>query len=324
MATYIVFFIVLTLFMIGAILLVNNFMRKREVNEMKDLVSGKSTKTKSKTNAAGGSLLKDEKLSPRDLIAQTFLGQNLNQRLRDYIEQAGMDWDPARTLYMSAILGIGGFNLFWYVIPRGQLISPIGAIVGLGIPFFILWKKRSQRMYAFEEQFPDALEFVARAMRTGHAFSVSLEMLYKDFGPPLSDEFKRTFDEQNLGLPLEVALERLGTRVPLLDVRFFVSAVMLQKRTGGNLATLLDNLAYLMKERFKLRGKIRAISAHGRISGLVLSMIPICVGILMFFTNDEYVLFFFDDPDGKIMMAVTIILQLLGFISIRKLTDLGV
>jgi tight adherence protein B len=203
------------------------------------------------------------------------------------------------------------------------MISPIGAIAGVAIPFFILWRKRSKRMYAFEEQFPDALEFVARAMRTGHAFSVSLEMLYKDFGPPLSDEFKRTFDEQNLGLPLEVALERLGTRVPLLDVRFFVSAVMLQKRTGGNLASLLDNLSYLMKERFKLRGKIRAISAHGRISGLVLSMIPICVGIMMFITNDEYVLFFFDDPDGKIMMAVTIILQLLGFISIRKLTDLG-
>jgi tight adherence protein B len=325
MTTYIVFFVVLTLFMVGAILVANSFMRKREVAEMKDLVSGKATKSKSKAKAeGGGSLLKNEKLSPRDLIAQTFLGRNLNQRLRDYIEQAGMDWDPARTLYMSAILGVGGFNLFWYIIPRGQMISPIGAIVGVAIPFFILWRKRTKRMYAFEEQFPDALEFVARAMRTGHAFSVSLEMLYKDFGPPLSDEFKRTFDEQNLGLPLEVALERLGTRVPLLDVRFFVSAVMLQKRTGGNLATLLDNLSYLMKERFKLRGKIRAISAHGRISGLVLSMIPICVGIMMFFTNDEYVLFFFDDPDGKIMMAATIILQLLGFISIRKLTDLGV
>ena len=323
MSTYIVFFVVLTLFMVGAIFFANNFMRKREVNEMKDLVSGKTKTKKNKTGEASGSLLKNEKLSPRDLIAQTFLGQNLNQRLRDYIEQAGMDWDPARTLYMSAILGVGGFNVFWYIIPRGQTISPIGAIVGVAIPFFILWRKRTKRMYAFEDQFPDALEFVARAMRTGHAFSVSLEMLYKDFGPPLSDEFKRTFDEQNLGLPLEVALERLGTRMPLLDVRFFVSAVMLQKRTGGNLATLLDNLSYLMKERFKLRGKIRAISAHGRISGLVLSMIPICVGIMMCFTNDEYVLFFFDDPDGKIMMAVTIILQLLGFISIRKLTDLG-
>lgn len=230
-----------------------------------------------------------------------------------------MEWDPARTLYMSAILAVAGFNLFWYIIPRGQPISIIGVIVGAATPFFILYTKRSKRMFAFEEQFPDALEFVARAMRTGHAFSVSLEMLYKDFDAPLSDEFKRTFDEQNLGLPLEVALERLGTRVPLLDVRFFVSAVLLQKRTGGNLATLLDNLSYLMKERFKLRGKIRSISAHGRISGLVLSMIPLTVAVLMFFTNEEYILFFFDDPDGKMLMVATIILQLLGFISTAKL-----
>lgn len=320
MTTYIVFFVILALFMVGAIVFANNYMRKREVKEMKDLVSGKVVKKKTDQS---GSLLKNEKLSPRELLAQTFLGKNLNQKLRDYIEQAGMDWDPARTLYMSAILAVAGFNIFWYVIPRGQMISPLGVVVGGAIPFFILWRKRTARLYAFEAQFPDALEFVARAMRTGHAFSVSLEMLYKEFSAPLSDEFKRTFEEQNLGLPLEVALERLGTRVPILDVRFFVSAVMLQKRTGGNLANLLDNLSYLMKERFKLRGKIRAISAHGRISGLVLSMIPLCVGIMMFLTNEEYVLFFFDDPDGKIMMVVTIILQLLGFISIRKLTDLG-
>ena len=140
----------------------------------------------------------------------------------------------------------------------------------------------------------------------------------------MADEFRRTFDEQNLGLPLEMALERLGTRVPLLDVHFFVSAVLLQKRTGGNLASLLDNLAYLIRERFKLRGRIRAVSAHGRISGLVLSMIPLSVGILMFYTNPSYILFFFDDPDGKILMAVCIVLQFLGFVSIRKIVNLGV
>jgi tight adherence protein B len=161
-------------------------------------------------------------------------------------------------------------------------------------------------------------------MRSGHAFSVSLEMLHKEYGPPLGAEFQRTFEEQNLGLPLEIALERLGKRVPLLDVQFFVSAVLLQKRTGGNLAGLLDNLAYLIRERFKLRGRIRAVSAHGRISGLVLSMIPLVVALLMFLTNPEYILFFLDDPDGKIMLVVCIFLQLLGFISIRKIVDIGV
>src|SRR5262249_56836483 len=111
-----------------------------------------------------------------------------------------------------------------------------------------------------EEQFPEALEFVSRAMRAGHAFSVSLEMLYKEFPEPLSGEFRRTFEEQNLGLPLEVALEKLGQRVPLIDVHFFVSAVLLQKRTGGNLAEWLDNLAYLIREPIKLRCTIVAIS----------------------------------------------------------------
>jgi tight adherence protein B len=149
-------------------------------------------------------------------------------------------------------------------------------------------------------------------------------MLHREFQAPLATEFRRTFEEQNLGLPLDVALERLGKRVPLLDTQFFVSAVLLQKRTGGNLASLLENLAYLIRERFKLRGRIRAVSAHGRISGLVLSMIPLVVAILMFYTNPEYILFFLDDPDGQVMMAVCIALQLLGFISIRKVVDIGV
>jgi len=319
---FIIFFLFLAGAMTLAIVIANNVMRKRDIDEMKNLVSGKAA-------AAGQpgdtpTLIKSDKITPRQMFAQMFLGKKLNERLRDYIEQAGLDWDPARTIYTALLLAVIGFNIFWYFVPRGQPIAVVGVILGAGAPFFFLFRKRVARMRAFEGQFPDALEFVARAMRTGHAFSVSLEMLHKEFGPPLGDEFKRTFDEQNLGLPLEVALERLGTRVPMLDVRFFVSAVLLQKRTGGNLASLLDNLGYLMRERFKLRGRIRAVSAHGRISGLVLSMIPLTVAVMMFLTNPEYVLFFLDDPDGKMMMAITIILQLLGFVSIRKLTDLGV
>ena len=322
MSTLLIFFVFLAGAMVVTILVANNVVRKREVDQMKSLVSGKSSAAK--TAAGEPSLIKSQTPTPREIFAQYFLGKNLNQKLRDYIEQAGMDWDPARTLYLSLILAVAGFNVFWYLIPRGQPIAIIGVIIGGGLPAFILYRKRASRLHAFEEQFPDSLEFVARAMRTGHAFTVSLEMLHKEFGPPLSVEFRRTFEEQNLGLPLEVALERLGTRVPLLDVRFFVSAVALQKRTGGNLSGLLDNLSYLIKERFKLRGKIRAISAHGRISGLVLSMIPVAVAILMFATNPDYILFFFDDPDGKVMLAVMVILQLLGFISIKKLTDIGV
>jgi tight adherence protein B len=186
------------------------------------------------------------------------------------------------------------------------------------------WRKSRKRLRKFEEQFPDGLEFVARAMRAGHAFSVSLEMLHREFDEPLAGEFRRTFDEQNLGLPLEVALEKLAGRIPLLDVQFFVSAVLLQKRTGGNLAEVLEKLAYLIRERFKLRGRIRAISAHGRMTGTVLSLIPASVGVLMFYVNPQYILFFLHDPTGQWMMGASIALQFVGYAVIKKIVSIEV
>ena len=321
MIVFLIFFVFLVTVMIITVVVANSVLRKRDVDQMKTLVSGRTTPAGVKGETP---LMKDKAVNKREAVAQFILGSNLTEKLRSYIEQAGLDWDPARTVYLSLLLALLGFNLFWYMIPRGQVIAFIGVIAGAGAPFLYLYQKRKARLMKFEAQFPDALEFVSRAMRSGHAFSVSLEMLHKEYSAPLADEFRRTFDEQNLGLPLEVALERLGTRVPLLDVHFFVSAVLLQKRTGGNLASLLDNLAYLIRERFKLRGRIRAVSAHGRISGLVLSMIPLTVGVLMFYTNPSYILFFFDDPDGKKLLAICIILQFLGFITIRKIVNLGI
>ena len=319
---FMIFFGFLVTVMIITVLVANSVLRKRDVDQIKTLVSGRVTQMGEKKGETP--LMKPKTESKREAVARFFLGSSLTEKLRNYIEQAGLDWDPARTVYLSLLLGLIGFNIFWYMIPRGQAIAFIGVIAGLGAPSLYLYQKRKARLMKFEAQFPDALEFVSRAMRSGHAFSVSLEMLHKEYSAPLGDEFRRTFDEQNLGLPLEVALERLGTRIPLLDVHFFVSAVLLQKRTGGNLANLLDNLAYLIRERFKLRARIRAVSAHGRISGLVLSMIPLTVGVLMFYTNPSYILFFFDDPDGKVMLAVCIIFQFLGFVTIRKIVNLGV
>jgi len=184
--------------------------------------------------------------------------------------------------------------------------------------------KRSHRIRKFEELFPESLEFVARSMRAGHAFSVSLEMIHREFQEPLAGEFRRTFEEHNLGLPLDLALEKLAKRVPLLDVHFFVSAVLLQKRTGGNLAEILDKLAYVIRERFKLRGKIRAISAHGRMTGTALTMIPIVVGAMLFWVNPDYVRFFVTDSTGQIMMGAAIVLQLAGYAVIKKIVTIEV
>jgi len=200
----------------------------------------------------------------------------------------------------------------------------VAAVAVAALPLLVVMRKRTARLRKFEGQFPDSLEFISRSMRTGHAFSVSLEMLHKEFEEPLAGEFRRTFDEHNLGLPLDAALQKLAHRLPIIDVQFFVSAVMLQKRTGGNLAELLDKLAYVIRERFKLRGRIRAVSAHGRMTGTALTMIPALVAGMMFFTNREYVTFFFTDPTGRNMLYAALGLQALGFAVIQKIVSIEI
>jgi tight adherence protein B len=149
-------------------------------------------------------------------------------------------------------------------------------------------------------------------------------MIHSEFEEPLAGEFRRAFEEQNLGLPLDMALEKMAQRVPLMDVHFFVSAVLLQKRTGGNLAELLDKLAYLIRERFKLRGRIRAISAHGRMTGTVLSLIPVVVGAIMFYVNPFYARFFVEDETGRLMIGGAIGMQLVGYGVIKKIVSIEV
>jgi tight adherence protein B len=216
------------------------------------------------------------------------------------------------------------FAMFWYAFPAVRSLALPLAMAAGALPLLYVLRKRKSRLRKFEELFPESLEFVSRSMRAGHAFSVSLDMLHREFQEPLAGEFRRTFDEHNLGLPLETALLKLAKRVPLMDVQFFVSAVLLQKRTGGNLAELLDKLAYVIRERFKLRGRIRAVSAHGRMTGTALSLIPMGVAGMMFFVNREYVTFFFTDPTGHLLLGAAVLLQLIGYGVISKIVSIEV
>jgi tight adherence protein B len=161
-------------------------------------------------------------------------------------------------------------------------------------------------------------------MRAGHAFSVALEMVHREFSDPLASEFRRAFEEQNLGQPLDIVLRKLSQRVDSMDVQFFVSAVLLQKRTGGNLAELLDKLAQLIRERFKLRARIRAVSAQGLMSGRILASIPAAVAALMFVVNPQYARFFVDDPTGHTLLAAGLGLQLVGYLIIKKIVTIEV
>jgi tight adherence protein B len=250
----------------------------------------------------------------------------LGPKIQLFLEQAGLRWTPARLVHFCIMAFGVGFVLAWVVLPSAipHAFAFLLGLIFAPTPFGYVWWQRRTRLRKFEAVFPETLEFISRSMRAGHAFSVSLEMIHREFPEPVSGEFRRTFEEANLGLPMEVALQSLAKRVPSLDVHFFVSAVLLQKRTGGNLAEILDKLAYVIRERFKLRGRIRAVSAHGRMTATSLSCIPIAVAVLMFYTNPDYVKFFFTDDVGQIMAGVAIALQLVGYVVMKKIVNIEV
>jgi tight adherence protein B len=295
-----------------------------ERERVKDRLLGKSKPKKSGGQSAPA-LIKGDDQGTKNLSLKLLLSLRLNDRLTELLEQAGLRWKPASFVQGCLALALVGFNLVWYMArPPFNKFAVLFGVLGACLPYAYVARIRKKRLYKFEEQFPDSLEFISRSMRAGHAFSVSLEMLHREFSEPLSAEFRRTFDEQNLGLPLEIALQKLSKRVPSLDVHFFVSSVLLQKRTGGNLAELLDKLAQLIRERFKLRGRIRAISAHGRMTATALSCIPMAVAVLMFYTNPDYVMFFFSDPTGQIMMGLAIFFQVVGYLVMKKIVAIEV
>jgi tight adherence protein B len=312
---------------IGAWFAVSKYFKSSDVDKIKARLLGtaKTKKTKAEAAAAGAqSVIQTETKTSNHLAQMVVDRYQLGPKIGLFLEQAGLKWAPARLIHLCWMAFLATTIAAWLVLPVPHVLGvAIGLAAGAG-PVGYVWFLRRNRLRRFEALFPETLEFIARSMRAGHAFSVSLEMIYREFQEPIAGEFRRTFEEHNLGLPIEVALQKFAGRVPSLDVHFFVSAVLLQKRTGGNLAEILDKLAYVIRERFKLRGRIRAVSAHGRMTATALSCIPIAVAVLMFYTNPDYVQFFFTDDVGQIMMGCAIGLQVLGYLIMKKITNIEV
>lgn len=306
-------------------LMVSKYAKSSDVQRIKQRLSGTSkAPVKKLVKDAPASVIQVQKTSP-SRIAQVLVEKyKLEPKIQQFLEQAGLNWAPARLVHLCLVAFAGGLAFAYLMLPIPRLLDLIVAIAAGSGPVIYVWFQRRTRLKRFEALFPETLEFISRSMRAGHAFSVSLEMIHREFQEPVSGEFRRTFEEHNLGLPMEVALQKLATRVPSLDVHFFVSAVLLQKRTGGNLAEILDKLAYVIRERFKLRGRIRAVSAHGRMTATALSAIPVVVAILMFYTNPDYVKFFFTDDTGNIMLGSAIGLQVIGYLIMKKIVNIEV
>jgi tight adherence protein B len=242
------------------------------------------------------------------------------------MQEAGLSWSSSRLLFAMGLMAIPGLGVGALVpfLLNGPVTAFVMGVAGAATPYLYVRAKRQRRLDRLEEQFPEALDFLARSMRAGHAFSISLEMLGEEMADPLGQEFRALFNEQNLGAPLDVALRNFTDRVPLLDVRFFTSSVLLQRQTGGNLSEILARLAYIIRERFRLKGQVKAASAHGRLTATILTVLPIATMVGLLFVAPGYLQSMANDPDGKIMIAGAIIAQVLGNFFIKKIIKIKV
>jgi len=322
--------IILVAFLIWAVamaawFLVSKYVKSSDIDRVKARLLGNVKSKTARKGAPDQPAVITKVESTKNQFAQQLVEKyRLGPKIGEILEQAGISWPPARLVHLTIVALGSGLAISWLFLPIPKWAALLVGLASGAGPFVYVWKKRKARLHKFEEIFPDTLEFVSRSMRAGHAFSVSLEMIHREFPEPVAAEFRRTFEEHNLGLPIDVALQKLSKRVPSLDVQFFVSAVMLQKRTGGNLAEILDKLAYVIRERFKLRGRIRAVSAHGKMTATALSLIPVAVAVLMFYTNPDYVKFFFEDEVGNIMLASAVGLQLIGYAIMQQIVKIEV
>jgi tight adherence protein B len=239
------------------------------------------------------------------------------------IAQSGVQTTAGTMVLASIGTGIAAGVVASFFV-RMPFVTPAAAIVGVAAPFLWLVRRRTTRIAKFEEQFPDALDLMARAIRAGHAFQTAMGMVADEITAPVGPEFRKTFDQQNFGLPLREALNALSERIPLLDMRFFVTAVTIQRESGGNLSEILENLAHVVRERFKIRRQVRTHTAHGRFTGWVLLALPAALAVALSSIAPEQMQLLFNEPMGRMMLAGAIVLQTIGYLWIRKVIKIEV
>jgi tight adherence protein B len=250
-------------------------------------------------------------------------GTNAGSWLAKLIEQADATTSPGAVITMS-LAAAGGLGLLTLLFSHMLLAAVAAALLGLALPILWLKLKYRKRLRRFEEQFPEALDLLSRAIRAGHAFQTAMGMVADELPQPVGTEFKKSFDQQNFGLPLSEALNGLAQRVPLMDVKFFVTAVQIQRETGGNLAEILDNLAHVVRERFKILRQVRVHTAHGRFTGYVLLGLPAFLAIALMFINPEHMKMLFTVKMGQMMVIGAIVMQTIGFFWIKQVIKIEV
>lgn len=268
-------------------------------------------------------LLRDEMLSSVPVLNRVMMNLAWTTKMQNLLSQAGMRTKAGKVLLASAVAGMAAYVIVDAAVHMA-LVAFAAAIVATAAPLgFVSWK-RKRRLRQFEERFPDALDLLGRAVRAGHAFTTGLEIVAKETAEPVASEFRNCFEEQNFGLPLRDALVNMTERIPLLDVRFFVTALLVQKETGGNLAEILDELARVIRDRFRIYREVRVKTAQGRLTAGILIALPIFMLFALEAVNPAYVRVLFDDPIGPPILAVAGLMQLIGSILIWRIVHIEV
>jgi len=274
-------------------------------------------------------LLRDEMLSKIPAIDNLLRRSSRISNLQPFLEQANLKIRAGNILMLCAISAVGlagvGFLAAGSLPPKQALLfAAVGLVLGGFLPYSYASYRRTKRFQKFEELFPEAIDTLARAVRAGHAFTTALELIANELSEPVASEFRKLFEEQKFGLPVRDALMNLAERVPLVDVKFFVTAVMLQRETGGNLAEILDNLSYVIRERFKIMRQVRVYTAQGRLTMMLLMGLPPVIVITMLTTSPAFIRPLFADPIGHFLVVAGIVLQTLGYFVIRKIIRIQV
>ena len=268
-------------------------------------------------------LLRDEQLSDIPAIDTLLRRSRRVTDLQKLLAQAGMSIRAGNFLGISALVGVGA-TIVVYTIGKKAEFAWIALLVGFIIPYSYASFRRNKRFEKFEELFPEAIDTLARAVRAGHAFTTALEMITNEVAEPVASEFRQLYEEQKFGMPVRDALMNLTDRMPLVDVKFFVTAVMLQRETGGNLAEILDNLSYVIRERFKIQRQVRVYTAQGRLTMALLMGMPPIIVTVMLILNPSFIRPLFQDPIGHTLLVLGITLQTIGYFVIRKIIRIQV
>ena len=268
-------------------------------------------------------LARNELMSEIPWVNRTLINLQAALQLKRMLDQADLAITPSRLLmfsFMAGMLGALAASVLTVFIP----LMILAGLVTASLPILHVWYKRKKRFDAFLYHLPDALDLISRALSAGHAFSEALHMVSMEMPEPIATEFRKAYEEQNLGLSIKLALENLTQRIPLLDLKMCVTAILIQRETGGNLAEILEKVAYTIRERFRIMGDLKTLTTSSRMSAWLLCGLPIVVALAVTFLNPDYMSVLWKDPRGHYLIALALVMQITGMLVVRKILKIQI